>query len=193
MVAYFNQWAAYKACISTILQKTKAFADIAVLHPLADMWTLHDPQRPPFPRLLYPSHQYKIWEAIHKNGNCCVYTSEGIIQKSITGNGYSKYGHRKYNTLISIEGETRDIDQLFNLSGDESTRSFAGCLYYEKDFNDNAGYQWLDFGKACGVSKVSVDNEILGNKWDGRHLYALPNNAGGKTLQIKIKTTVVIF
>jgi len=45
---YFKQWSAYKARISTILQETEAFADIAVLHPLADMWTIHGPQRDPF-------------------------------------------------------------------------------------------------------------------------------------------------
>jgi hypothetical protein len=45
---YFKQWSAYKARISTILQETEAFADIAVLHPLADMWSIHGPQRDPF-------------------------------------------------------------------------------------------------------------------------------------------------
>lgn len=393
---YFKQWAAYKARISTILQETEAFADIAVLHPLADMWTLHGPQRDPFPGLLYPSYQYKVWEAIHKNGNSCDYTSEGIIQKSTAGSGYLKYGRRKYNTLILIEVETlqpatakalanfvakggklifigkepykspglvnyekndrlvdkaisamkkknpsrvftvepptgdmvawfagiqeqcgirpymqidhpsvnvsqirhraegkdiffisnasqdervvlnvsfpdtegvpqlwdaetgqrrplpagraqridlppatsqlivfeksdispligtaplasenqnaitltgwklrmehldgtvqtRDIDQPFDLSRDESTRSFAGCLYYEKKLGDMDGYHWIDLGKVYGVSEVSVNNEILGNKWYGRHLYALPDNAGGKTLQIKVSTTVGNF
>lgn len=393
---YFKQWAAYKARISTILQETEAFADIAVLHPLADMWTLHGPQRDPFPGLLYPSYQYKVWEAIHKNGNSCDYTSEGIVQKSVAQGGYLKYGRRKYKTLILIEVETlqpatakalanfmakggklvfvgkepykspglinhekndrlvartistmkkknpsrvftveppsadtvawfagiqkqcgihpymqiehpsvnvsqirhraegkdiffisnasqdervvlnvsfldtegvpqlwdaetgqryplpagktqridlppatsqlivfeksdidplagavtpapenqnaitltgwklrmehldgtvqtRDIDQLFDLSRDESTRSFAGCLYYEKKIGDLAGYHWIDLGKVYGVSEVSVDNDILGNKWYGRHLYALPSNAGGKTLRIKVTTTVGNF
>ncbi|WP_298651248.1 glycosyl hydrolase [uncultured Proteiniphilum sp.] len=393
---YFKLWADYKARISVILQETEAFADIAVLHPLADMWTLHGPQRDPFPGLLYPSYQYKVWEAIHKNGNSCDYTSENIIQKSTAGNGYLKYGRRKYNTLILIEVETiqpatatalanfvakggklifvgkepykspglvnyekndrlvdkvilamkkknpsrvftveppttdivawfagiqrqcgirpymqidnpsvnvsqirhrakgrdifflsnasqdervvlnvsfpgtkgvpqlwdaetgqrrplpaantlkidlppatsqlivfeesdirpligaaplspenqdtvtltewklrmehldgtvqtRDIDQPFDLSRDESTRSFAGYLYYEKKLGDITGYHWLDLGKVYGVSEVSVDNEILGKKWYGRHLYALPGNASGKTLQIKITTTVGNF
>jgi hypothetical protein len=103
---YFPQWAAGKARLSSLLQETEAFADIAVLHPLADMWTIHGPQRDPFPRLQYPSYQYKIWEAIHKNGCACDYTCESIIQKSTVKNGFLVYGKRKYSTLILLEVET---------------------------------------------------------------------------------------
>ena len=393
---YFKQWSAYKARISAILQETEAFADIAVLHPLADMWSVHGPQRDPFPKLLYPPYQYKVWEAIHKNGNSCDYTSESIIQKSTAEKGYLKYGTRKYHTLLLLEVETmqpatakalanfvtkggkliftgkephkspglvnhrendrivaktisvikkaspsrvftveppaediltwfagvqkqcgirpymqidkpsvnvsqirhhakgrdiffisnasqdervllnvsfpdskgvpqlwnpetgerrplpagetikidlppaasqlivfveadiklpvstvpaypenqtaitltgwklhmehldgtvqiRDIDEPFDLSKDESTRSFAGYLYYEKKLGNIAGYHWLDLGKVYGVSEVMINDQNLGNKWYGRHLYALPENAGGKTLRIKISTTVGNF
>ncbi|MDR0685889.1 MAG: glycoside hydrolase family 2, partial [Dysgonamonadaceae bacterium] len=34
---YFNRWTAYKARLSSLLQETEAVADIAVMHPLADM------------------------------------------------------------------------------------------------------------------------------------------------------------
>jgi hypothetical protein len=103
---FFPQWSAYKARLSSLFQETEAFADIAVLHPLADMWSIHGPQRDPFPGLLFPDYQYKVWEAIHKNGNACDYTCESIIQQSKTENGCLKYGNRRYNTLILIEVET---------------------------------------------------------------------------------------
>ncbi|MDR1780050.1 MAG: hypothetical protein LBR50_04880 [Tannerella sp.] len=103
---FFPQWSAYKARLSALLQETEAFADIAVLHPLADMWTIHGPQRDPFPGLRYPPYQYNVWEAIHKNGNACDYTCESIIQKSRSENGNLVYGSRKYNTLILLEVET---------------------------------------------------------------------------------------
>jgi hypothetical protein len=103
---YFKLWAAYKARLSALLQSTEPFADIAVLHPLADMWTIHGPQRDPFPHLRYPEYQDKVWEAIHKNGNSCDYTSENIIQQSTVERGYLKYNTRKYNTLILIEVES---------------------------------------------------------------------------------------
>jgi hypothetical protein len=392
---YFKQWTAYKARISTVLQETEAFADIAVMHPLADMWTLYGPQRDPFPGLLYPSYQYKVWEGIHKNGNGCDYTCESIIQKSKAENGHLVYGNRRYHTLILLEvetvqpatakalsgfvarggklilvgrephkspglvnykkndlavaktveamkkaypsrifhieapsgdivewfagvqkqcgvkpymeidrpnacisqirhrtrgrdiffisnasqeervilnvsfpdtkgnpqlwnaetgdrrplpaektlpidlppatsqlivfeesaarpligaapvrlrpengnsstlkgwtmrtehingvTETREIDTPFDLVDDESLRSFAGYVYYEKKLGNAAGYLRLDLGKVYGVSEVSVDGEVIGNRWYGSHVYDLPGDASGKTLCIKISTTV---
>jgi hypothetical protein len=389
---YFRQFADYKTRLSALLLETEPYADIAVLHPLADMWTLHGPQRDPFPGLKYPKYQYKVWEGIHRNGNGCDYTSEEIIVKSIAENGFLQYGPRKYHTLIlleveslmpataralsgfvrkggklifvgkephkspglknhgkndrqvastvaamkkaypsriytvappendavewfagiqkqcgiapymkidrpcasvsqirqqsvgkdiffvsncslndrvvlnvsfpeskgtpwlwdaetgkrclypSVSGDTlkvdlppaasqlivfdtsgadkisppeqpaetegaelkgwtlrmehingaeqqRQIDTLFDMKDDETTRSFAGCLYYEKRLPDSiAPYHWLDLGKVHGISEVTVDGENLGNRWYGRHLYRLTEDAGGKTLRIKITT-----
>ncbi|MDR1224431.1 MAG: glycoside hydrolase family 2 [Tannerella sp.] len=390
---YFKQFAAYKTRLSALLQETEPYADIAVLHPLADMWTLYGPQRDPFPGLMYPSYQYKVWEGIHRNGNGCDYTSEEIIIKSVSENGFLKYGKRSYRTLMLLEVETlmpttakalsdfvrkggklifvskephkspglknhskndrqvastvaamkkaypsriytiappkkdiiawfagvqqqcgiapymkidrpnpsvsqirqqsggkdiffisncslndrivlnvsfpeskgtpwlwdaetgkrylypsvsgdtlrvdlppaasqlivfdtskidkislparssetegaelrgwtlrmehvngteqqRQIDALFDLKDDEATRSFAGCLYYEKRLpNSITPYHWLDLGKVHGVSEVSVGEENLGNHWYGRHIYRLPDDAGGKMLRIKVTTT----
>jgi hypothetical protein len=103
---FFKLWAAYKTRLSAVLQETEAFADIAVMHPLADMWTLHGPQRDPFPGLRYPEYQYRVWEGIHKNGNSCDYTCESIIRQSTVENGFLKYRNRKYHTLILLEVET---------------------------------------------------------------------------------------
>ena len=103
---FFKLWSTYKARLSTILQESDFFADIAVMHPLADMWTLYGPQRDPFPGRHYPTYQYKIWEAIHRNGNSCDYTSEEIIQKSTFEKGFIKYNNRKYHTLILIKVES---------------------------------------------------------------------------------------
>jgi hypothetical protein len=390
---YFKHWTAYKARLSSILQETEAFANIAVMHPLADMWSIHGPQRDPFPRLQYPPYQYKVWEAIHKNGNSCDYICESIIQKSRMEKGFLKYGNAKYNTLILLEVETLQpatakalvrfvssggklvfvakephkspgllnhekgdrevakiiagikkscpqrifnvsapenniltwfadlqqqcgitpyiiidkpcsaisqirhktngkdiffisnvsqtdtyrlnlqfpeskgnpqewnpetgerkplpaektltielppatsklivfddspfrpllgvapeitensvpltlkgwtmrlehingtsrtmkIDTPFDLSKDESTRSFAGYIYYEKQLGDVDGYHCLDLEKVHGVSEVSINGVEIGNRWYGRHRYNLPGNISGKTLQIKISTIV---
>jgi hypothetical protein len=393
---FFKLWAAYKARISAILQETESFADIAVMHPLADMWTKHGPVRDPFPELLYPQYQYKVWEAIHQNGNSCDYTSENVIQQSVAKDGYLTYNSRRYRTLILVEVETlmpataealmrfvksggkiiftgkepykssglknhgendekvartiaamkreypsqifnveapggellpwfknvqqqcgvkpymeidrpspcvsqirhragskdiyfivnysaserigirvrfpdargtawiwdaetgnrfiypaeqgnilnidlppatsrlivfdeydtgeaqpaapeekqgleltggwkirmqhingsveeRELPSLFDLSEDETARSFAGQLIYEKQLESDAGYNWLDLGKVHGVSEATLNGEDLGCKWYGRHLYRIPEHLAatkGKTLQVKITTTV---
>ncbi|MDR1336143.1 MAG: hypothetical protein LBK22_04855, partial [Tannerella sp.] len=103
---FFNLWATYKARLSTVFQETDYFADIAVMHPLADMWTIHGPQRDPFPGLHYPKYQYKVWEAIHQNGNSCDYISENILQQSKFEKGFLTYNTRKYHTILLIEVES---------------------------------------------------------------------------------------
>ena len=103
---FFKLWSAYKARLSAVFQETEYFADIALMHPLADMWTKHGPQRDPFPELLYPEYQYKVWEAIHQNGSSCDYTSEEVIQQSTSQKGFLKYNNRKYHTVMLIEVES---------------------------------------------------------------------------------------
>ncbi len=105
---FFKFWSAYKARLSVLLQETEPYADIAVMHPLADMWTIHGPQRDPFPALHYPPYQYRVWEAIHQNGCSCDYTCESVIQQSEMRDGYLRYHSRKYHTLILIEVESME-------------------------------------------------------------------------------------
>ncbi|MDR1331349.1 MAG: hypothetical protein LBK07_04520, partial [Tannerella sp.] len=76
------------------------------MHPLADMWTIHGPQRDPFPGLHYPKYQYNVWEAIHRNGNSCDYISENILQQSKFEKGFLTYNTRKYHTILLIEVES---------------------------------------------------------------------------------------
>ena len=103
---FFKLWSAYKARLSAVFQETEYFADIAVMHPLADMWTKHGPQRDPFPGLRYPEYQDRVWEAIHQNGNSCDYTDEEIIQQSTSQKGFLKYNNRKYHTVMLLEVES---------------------------------------------------------------------------------------
>jgi hypothetical protein len=397
---FFKEWAAYKARLSSLLLETEPFADIAVLHPLADLWMKHGPQREPFPKIHYPKYQYRIWEGIHHSGSGCDYTSESVIQKSTVENGELCFGTRRYRTVILLEVETispetlaklaefvagggkliftakephkapgltnwrendkkiaettaalkrdypknvftveacgdnaitwfenvchqcgispylhidkpngnvsqirqqtadqdiyffsnnsedkrfvlnvtftesqgtpwlwepltgkrfrypvkagktleldlppsvsrlivfeksravtpslddadnpfhlpapespgvelggwtlrsehidgtvqtRKIDAFFDLSTNKETQAFAGYLYYETALPDTFSGNWLDLGKVHGASEVFVDGVKLGGCWHGRHLYPLPENAGGKLLSIKITTTM---
>ncbi|MDL2325965.1 hypothetical protein LJC67_02715 [Bacteroidales bacterium OttesenSCG-928-A14] len=104
--SYFEKWAMYNTRISTVMQHSENFADIAVLHPLADMWSMYGPQRDPFPGVYYPDYQYRIWDAIHRNGNACDYVSEEVIRKSSCKDGCLTYGNRKYHTLMLLKVES---------------------------------------------------------------------------------------
>jgi hypothetical protein len=95
---------------------------------------------------------------------------------------------------INGTDEQRAFPTLFNLAEDESTRAFAGCIFYEKKITeDTTAFTELDLGRVFGVSEVTLNGKNLGCRWYGRHRYDIPNDlakAREKTLQIKITTTV---
>ncbi|HMH23933.1 MAG TPA: glycosyl hydrolase [Puia sp.] len=103
---WFRLWSDYKARLSSVFQNSVMQADIAVLHPLADLASKYGFQRDPFPRMAYPSYVHQVWEAIHQHGNGCDYVSEHIIQQASSGNGKLSYNERRYHTLILVEVET---------------------------------------------------------------------------------------
>jgi hypothetical protein len=97
---HFHRFTDYKARMSALLQEVDMFADIAVLPPVADMWSLFGAQNEPFPGLMYPIWVTFIWEAIHQNGNACDYLSEEVIRASEVKDGWLRYGPRKYHTIF---------------------------------------------------------------------------------------------
>ena len=103
---YFRLWADYKARLSSVFMNAEPMADIAILHPMADMWMKFGPQRDPFPVVKYPEYQHNVWEAIQQNGFGCDYISERIIQEASSTNGTLDYGSRSYSTVILLEVET---------------------------------------------------------------------------------------
>src|SRR5207248_4588438 len=108
---YFRQFTDYKARLSALLQRSTMFADIAVLPPTADLWSIYGAQNDPFPSVMYPEWQTLVWESIHQNGSGCDYISEHVMQDSNIQNGYLEYGSRRYHSLFlthvqSIEPST---------------------------------------------------------------------------------------
>ncbi len=102
---YFRMFTNYKARISALLQHADMFADIAVLPPVADMWSLYGAQNEPFPSLIYPQYVTLIWESMHQNGNACDYVSEKVICDAEIKNGRLLYGNRSYHTLFLVQVE----------------------------------------------------------------------------------------
>jgi hypothetical protein len=103
---YLRLWTDYKARLSEVFMNADAVADIAILHPLADMWMKFGPQRDPFPVVKYPPYQHNIWEPIQQSGFGCDYVSEKVLQESTSSDGYIRYKSRNYSTLILLEVET---------------------------------------------------------------------------------------
>ncbi|GEO12232.1 glycosyl hydrolase [Segetibacter aerophilus] len=106
---YFKKFNDYKARISALLQQADMFADIAILPPVADMWSIYGAQNEPFPSFSYPNHLSLIWEAMHQNGNGCDYVSESVIRDAEMKDGHMRYGARKYHTIFIVQVESLEL------------------------------------------------------------------------------------
>lgn len=95
----------YKGRLSALLQNAEMYADIAILPPLGDMWSLIGVQTEPFPAVTYADYFTLIWEAICKNGSGCDYVSEKVICNSTIEDGHLVYGSRRYRTLFLVQVE----------------------------------------------------------------------------------------
>ncbi|MDR1980977.1 MAG: glycoside hydrolase family 2 [Tannerellaceae bacterium] len=165
---YFKLWATYKARLSTVFQETEPFADIAVMHPLADMWTKHGPQRDPFPGLLYPAYQYKVWESIHRSGNSCDYISENILQQSTFKKGFLTYNTRTYHTLILLETESIQPETATALA--EFVRAGGKLIFVGKEPHQSPGWK----GHEENDAKVKQTIDALKRSASPSQLFTVP-------------------
>ena len=107
---FFKLWIAYKARLSAVFQAGDMCSDIAVMHPLADLWSRYGVQWDPFPERAHPAYVHNVWEAIHQNGNGCDYVSEHVLQNATFAGGKLTYGPRSYKALLVIEVESMHPD-----------------------------------------------------------------------------------
>jgi len=103
---YVRKWIDYKTRLSAVFQNGELQSNIAVMHPLADLWSKHGVPWDPFPEVAHPAYVHNVWEAIHQNGSGCDYLSEQVIQAATFNNGQITYGTRNYKVLLLIEVET---------------------------------------------------------------------------------------
>jgi alpha-L-rhamnosidase len=57
---FVRRFTDYKARVSAVLEGCDPRAEVAILHPLADLWMAHGLQREPFPVLHMPPYQYQL-------------------------------------------------------------------------------------------------------------------------------------
>lgn len=103
---YVRPWMDYKARVSALLQNSVYQADIAILPPLEDLWSIHGMQRDPYPGVTYPAYANDLWEAVQQSGNGCDYVSEKVICQSSVAGGRLRFGSRSYKTLLLMEVES---------------------------------------------------------------------------------------
>jgi hypothetical protein len=101
--SYYKYLNDYKARISSVLQNSDMYTDIAVLPAINDLWGDLGVQTDPFPEKLNVPYTSLIWEAIHKTGGAADYTTETILRNSSVKKGKLCYGNKEYGTLFLAE------------------------------------------------------------------------------------------
>lgn len=103
---YLKTWIDYKARLSAVFQQAEMQSDIAIMFPLADLWSEVGLQYQQVPQIVYPAYANNIWESIHQHGSGCDYINENILQKCSFSNGRLHYNTRSYKVLLLPEMES---------------------------------------------------------------------------------------
>ena len=167
---YLRLWTDYKARLSQVFMNSTPYADIAILHPLADMWMKFGPQRDPFPVVKYPTYQHNVWEAIQQQGFGCDYVSEKILQDASYADGYMDFNSRKYTTLVLLEVET--ILPKTAMALEQFAESGGKIIFIENTPYQSPGF--MDFGKNDAQVKNTID-KILTNYTDKVGIHPRPD------------------
>jgi hypothetical protein len=161
---YLKTWVDYKARLSAVFQGSEMQSDIAIMFPLADMWSEVGLQYQQVPQIVYPEYANNIWESVHQNGGGCDYINENILQKCNFSAGRLHYNTRSYTTLLmtemeSIAPETPELLRKFVAAGGqvifigkEPVKSFGKQNTNARDQKVHTGIQSLkkDFPRTIG-------------------------------------------
>ncbi|HEV2483304.1 MAG TPA: glycosyl hydrolase [Puia sp.] len=183
---YFRLFTDYKARLSALLQQGTMFAEIAVLPPVYDMWSVDGAQNEPFPSLMYPDWLPLIWESIHQNGSACDYVSDHVILDASIKDGRLVYGPRSYHTLLLVHIERLQpatAEKLFNFVS-AGGRIICVETYPSKSLGladagsrDAAVVSWVDRMKALPDRFIFVhkpESHFLEWYRDIQQKYAIP-------------------
>lgn len=171
---YFKYFNIYRARVSGLLQQADMYADIAILTPVADMWTTMGMQNEPFPSEINVPYQSLLWEAMHKTGNGTDYVSEPIINKSRVEKGWLCYNRRKYKALFLIEVESIQSETLAKLYDFILSGGRVFCIekyphkslgWHEHEKRDKEVEKWINKIKSMPDSFVLLkkpeDNDFI--------------------------------
>ena len=111
---------------------------------------------------------------------------------------YTKRGHEITGEwqlqLNHMNGERNQItlSTLTDLINMDQTRYFAGEVIYKKTISlDEASYDHIDLGDVQGVSELTLNGKVVGEKWYGVHRYEVKGKLKKGKNKISIKLTTI--
>jgi hypothetical protein len=86
----------------------------------------------------------------------------------------------------------RVLKELIDFKENNTLKSFGGYIFYENNFEVTKpeNFTYLDLGKVYNISEVWLNDQNMGFRWYGRHIYNVKNvlKAGNNTLKVKVTT-----
>ncbi|MFC2126452.1 glycosyl hydrolase, partial [Bacteroidota bacterium] len=110
---YMRYLSEYMARLSAVFQNSKPVLHVAIMAPIADVWSDRGLDRNTYNNS--PWYLHSIWQALNHNGLCTDYISRKIINGGNIKKGKITYGPMSYNTLILCEVGIIDEETLVNL------------------------------------------------------------------------------
>jgi hypothetical protein len=95
---YLRRWADYNARVSWVLQQTEPVAQVAILGPTADVWSVHGLERDPYCQT--PWYLHLLWQALSQQGFGSDYVNERVVQEARVEAGRMCYGPMAYDVLV---------------------------------------------------------------------------------------------
>lgn len=164
----------YKGRLSSQLQHADMYTDIALLTATYDLWSERGVQTDPFPEGLTVPYTSLVWEAIHKNGGGCDYTTENIINASEVREGKLCYGPKAYETLFLVGVQRTQASTLEKLHEFVSQGGRVFCIEtYPNRSLGLSDWQARDAGILAWVEKLKAFPErfvLLEKPQDDRFL-----------------------
>ena len=118
---YMHHWTDYNARLNYVMQNSKPVKQIAVLGPVADLWSQRGLIRVPFH--MEPWYLYELWQSFSQAGSSVEYINERVIREADKNNGQLSFGPMTYQALVvasvgSMELATAEaIDEYVNRGG----------------------------------------------------------------------------
>jgi len=86
------------------------------------------------------------------------------------------------------------LPQLIDLSNDPELDTFSGTATYVTEFEvADRTRTFLDLGKVCEISEVTLNGQSIGVRWYGQHEYDLTEGLRPGKNRLEIKVTNVLF
>lgn len=161
---HFPLWVERNARLSQLFQTTRPVAEVAMIGPAPDIWSIDGLARVPFH--MKPIYFHLMWEALSQMGIGNDYLHEDVVQQADMSGGTLKYGPMEYKILVVGDMESMQPETAAKIA--ELAANGGKVVYLNqvpvrapglKDpaNDDPAVRRWVTASLRSGAIKLNVD------------------------------------